>query len=40
VSSVAASVGVAVRPPGAGSSAGQLLREADLAMYQTKRRAR
>jgi diguanylate cyclase (GGDEF)-like protein/PAS domain S-box-containing protein len=40
VSGVAASVGVAVRPPGAGSSAGQLLREADLAMYQTKRHAR
>ena len=40
VPSVAASVGVAVRPPGAGTSAGQLLREADLAMYQTKRRAR
>jgi len=40
VSSVAASVGVAVRPPGAGTSAGQLLREADLAMYQTKRHAR
>ncbi|HEV2743222.1 MAG TPA: diguanylate cyclase [Rubrobacter sp.] len=37
---VAASVGVAVRPPGAGTSAGQLLREADLAMYQTKRHAR
>jgi diguanylate cyclase (GGDEF)-like protein/PAS domain S-box-containing protein len=40
MSSVAASVGVAVRPPGAGTSAGQLLREADLAMYQTKRHAR
>ncbi len=40
VSGVAASVGVAVRPPGAGSSAGQLMREADLAMYQTKRHAR
>ena len=40
VPGVAASVGVAVRPPGAGSSAGQLLREADLAMYQTKRHAR
>ena len=40
VSGVAASVGVAVRPPGVGTSAGQLLREADLAMYQTKRRAR
>ena len=35
-----ASVGVAVRPPGVRSSAGQLLREADLAMYQTKRHAR
>jgi diguanylate cyclase (GGDEF)-like protein/PAS domain S-box-containing protein len=40
VPSVAASVGVAVRPPGARSSAGQLLREADLAMYQTKRHPR
>ena len=40
VSGVAASVGVAVRRPGAGTSAGQLLREADLAMYQTKRHAR
>ena len=40
VSGVAASVGVAVRSPGAGSSAGQLLREADLAMYRTKRHAR
>ena len=40
MSSVTASVGVAVRPPGAGTSAGQLLREADLAMYQTKRHAR
>ena len=40
VSSVTASVGVAVRSPGAGSSAGQLLREADWAMYQTKGRAR
>ncbi len=40
VSGVAASVGVAVRPPGAGSSARQLLREADLAMYQTKRHPR
>jgi GGDEF domain-containing protein len=37
---VAVSVGVAVRPPGAGTSADQLLREADLAMYQTKRHAR
>ena len=35
-----ASVGVAVRPPGVRSYAGQLLREADLAMYQTKRHAR
>ncbi len=40
VPGVAASVGVAVRNPGAGVSAGQLLREADLAMYQTKRCAR
>jgi len=40
VSSVTASVGVAVRPPGAGTSAGQLLREADWAMYQKKGRAR
>ena len=40
VPGVAASVGVAVRPPGAGTSAGQLLREADLAMYRTKRHAR
>ena len=40
VPGVAASVGVAVRPPGAGSSAGKLLREADLAMYQTKRHTR
>jgi diguanylate cyclase (GGDEF)-like protein/PAS domain S-box-containing protein len=37
---VAASVGVAVRPPGAGTSADQLLREADWAMYRTKRHAR
>ncbi len=40
VSFVTASVGVAVRPPGAGTSAGQLLREADWAMYQKKGRAR
>ena len=40
VTGVAASVGAAVRPPGAGTSAGQLLREADLAMYQKKRHAR
>ena len=40
VSGVAASVGVAVRSPGTGTSAGQLLREADLAMYRTKRHAR
>ena len=39
VTGVAASVGVAVRPPGVRSSAGQLLREADLAMYQAKRHA-
>jgi diguanylate cyclase (GGDEF)-like protein/PAS domain S-box-containing protein len=37
VSSVVASVGVAVRTPGAGTSADQLLREADWAMYRTKR---
>ena len=40
VPGVAASVGVAVRPPGAGTSAGQLLRKADSAMYQMKRCAR
>jgi diguanylate cyclase (GGDEF)-like protein/PAS domain S-box-containing protein len=40
VSSVVASVGMAVRPPGAGTSADQLLREADWAMYRTKRCAR
>ena len=40
VSSVVASVGVAVRTPSAGTSADQLLREADWAMYRTKRCAR
>ncbi len=40
VSSVVVSIGVAVRPPGEGTSAGQLLREADWAMYRTKRHAR
>lgn len=40
VSSVVVSVGVAVRSPGAGTSADQLLREADWVMYRTKRCAR
>ena len=40
VPSVVASVGIAVRPPRERTSAGQLLREADWAMYQKKRHAR
>ena len=38
--SVTASIGIAIRSPGRDLSADQLLREADAAMYQAKRKGR